>query len=233
MSESLLAAYDVSKEFKRGSRQVPVLRNVNMALNHGEIILLTGASGVGKTTLLTILGGLSRPTHGEILFKNRSLKHFSNMELDAYRNRNIGFVFQFHHLLPEFSALENVAMPLLIRRVDPPEARKKAQELLERVGLSDRLTHNPPELSGGEQQRVALARAIVARPSLVLADEPTGNLDEETANIVFKLMCQLNKELGIAFLVATHNLNLVRSAHRWLKLTEGKVLQQEKTAFKI
>jgi lipoprotein-releasing system ATP-binding protein len=223
MSDALLEIRDLTKTYTSGPAEVDVLRGVSFKVQTGEILALTGASGVGKSTLLHILGGLDSGTEGDVTYLGRPLRKMSEQEREKYRNEDVGFVFQFHHLLPEFSALENVAMPLLIRQIQREEAFSSSMEMLDRVDLRERAHHKPGELSGGEQQRVALARAMVTCPTLVLADEPTGNLDEDTAESVFNLICSLNRELGVTFVVATHNLTIARSTHRWLKLTDGRV----------
>ncbi len=223
MNEPLIIARDISKSYHSGSSTLDVLKGITFEVPVGRFVALTGASGVGKSTLLHILGGLDRATGGEILYRNRSLRNQTDVELAEFRNREIGFVFQFHHLLPEFSAVENVAMPLLIRRIERKRALSEAFSFLEQVGLSDRSNHKPGQLSGGEQQRVALARAMITSPSLILADEPTGNLDEGTAMKVFRIMRDLNERYNVAFLIATHNLDLARSSHRWVHLSDGRI----------
>lgn len=223
MSDILMCANNISKTYTSGVSVLTVLKNVSLTINTGEFVALTGASGVGKSTLLHILGGLDRASDGDVLYRNRSLANQTDSELADFRNREIGFVFQFHHLLPEFTAAENVAMPLLIRRMTKSKALNAADNFLEQVGLADRSSHKPGQLSGGEQQRVALARAMITNPSLILADEPTGNLDEDTALKVFNIMSDLNVRYSVAFLIATHNLDLARSAHRWLQLGDGRI----------
>ena len=226
-SNRLMVVNKLTRYFDDGAIRIEVLRDVSFDFDQGEILALTGSSGVGKSTLLHILGGLDPPTSGQVLFKGTDLQQMSPRDLECYRNNEIGFVFQSHHLLPEFSALENVAMPLMIARESRGLALAKARNILEQVELGSRISHKPNELSGGEQQRVALARALVADPSLVLADEPTGNLDEETSQVVFDLMCRLNQDLNVTFFVATHNMKLARSMHRQLRLTDGKVESME------
>ncbi len=226
---SLLSVQNLFRTYTTGTNHVEVLRGVNFDMSEGEILALTGASGVGKSTLLHLIGGLDRPSLGEVYFQSKPLSSLTDMELAQYRNKSIGMVFQFHHLLPEFTAVENVAMPLLISSASTRQSMKKAESLLEVVGLSNRRNHRPPELSGGEQQRIALARAMVGNPSLILADEPTGNLDEETGKMVFNVICRLNQTFKVSFIVATHNLNLARASHRWMKMTDGKVEPVEKT----
>ena len=222
MNSTLMKLIDVTREFSTKYSTVSVLKGINMEIGRGELVVLTGASGVGKSTLLNLMGGLDRPTSGIIEYEGKDLTK-PECGLESYRNRDVGFVFQFHHLLPEFSAEENVAMPLLIRREKSHIAFDKARGILSEVGLAHRFNHKPGELSGGEQQRVALARAIITNPALILADEPTGNLDEDTAKLVFDLICQLNKELGVTFVVATHNVSLAMSADRWLQIRDGAV----------
>jgi lipoprotein-releasing system ATP-binding protein len=223
MSSAILAAQSVARNFMTGSSRTDVLRGIDLEVYEGEILALTGASGVGKSTLLHLLGGLDRPTSGEILYRSKALSGMSDQELAFYRNREIGFVFQFHYLLPEFSALENILIPLLIRNESRHSASAYAQQLLEQVGLAHRGHHKPGQLSGGEQQRIALARAMVTHPSIVLADEPTGNLDEETGKMVFNLIQELNKKFEVTFVIATHNMNLAKSATRRLRLTDGRL----------
>ena len=229
MSNHLMQLLDVTKEFSTKYSTVNVLKGINLAIEQGEMLVLTGASGVGKSTLLNLMGGLDRPTSGAIQYKGTDLTKLMESDLEGFRNRDVGFVFQFHHLLPEFSAEENVAMPLFIRRESQGSALKRARDILNDVGLAHRLKHKPGEMSGGEQQRVALARAIITNPSLVLADEPTGNLDEDTSKLVFDLICQLNIELGVTFVVATHNVSLAMSADRWLRIKEGAVSAAEES----
>ena len=201
MTEAVLTARAVSRNFREGSTTLEVLTGVELSVARGERLAIIGASGSGKTTLLQILGGLDRPNAGVVEVAGRDLHALSENERGAVRNRTIGFVYQFHHLLPEFSALENVAMPLLVRRERTPVAVERARELLARVGLGERLNHRPHQLSGGERQRTAVARALVTSPALVLADEPTGNLDGRNAEQVFALMLELNREFGTSLVV--------------------------------
>jgi lipoprotein-releasing system ATP-binding protein len=212
---------DLRKEYPHGDHTVPVLRNVDMTLYAGDMIAIVGASGVGKSTLLHVLGTLDLPTAGSILFNDEEITRMDPNRLAYFRNREIGFVFQFHHLLPEFTALENVMMPALIQRLPRAQAQKRAHDILGRVGLARRLTHKPSELSGGEQQRVALARAMVLEPSLLLADEPTGNLDKRTGEEIHELFLELNREHGSTLLVVTHNLELAKMMPRCLHMLDG------------
>lgn len=218
---AVLEARGVRKSFHQGSREVQVLKDVNMTLCAGESLAIVGASGAGKSTLLHILGGLDRPDSGEVLVDGASLWGLKAKERSRLRNSTMGFVYQFHHLLPEFTALENVAMPLLIRGQGVGVAREKSAELLGRVGLTERLTHKPGELSGGERQRAAVARALVGNPRVVLGDEPTGNLDERTADHVYGMMLELNQEFGTSLLLVTHDTRLAARMDRQFELRLG------------
>ncbi len=218
-----LTVTDLHKSYAAGAVRLDVLRGLELSVEAGEMVAIVGASGVGKSTLLHVLGGLDRWDRGSVRMGDTVLESLHDSELVAFRNRHIGFVFQFHHLLPEFTALENAEMPLRIARRPTGEARQRAGALLGRVGLTDRLTHRPGTLSGGEQQRVALARALVTRPSLLLADEPTGDLDEQTASQLHDLLREMHREHGLTSLIATHNMRLAGTCDRVLRLADGRL----------
>lgn len=222
----LLRTKDLYKSFHINSQELQILRGIDITIDQGEMIAIMGASGVGKSTLLNILGTLDRPTSGEVLFAGSNLFDKSDAELASFRNRKIGFIFQFHHLLPEFTALENTAIPAMILREDRQKAIGTAEEMLSRVGLKDRMRHRPGELSGGEQQRVAIARALMTRPEFILADEPTGNLDTHTGEEVFTLLRKINYELKTTFVVVTHNERLARQTNRILKMVDGQISEE-------
>jgi lipoprotein-releasing system ATP-binding protein len=213
----------VQKSFQQGPVTLDVLRGIDIAINAAERLAIVGASGSGKTTLLQILGGLDRPSNGQVLVDGRDIHSLSERERGELRNHALGFVYQFHHLLPEFSALENVAMPLLVRRMPTGEAKDRAREILTRVGLGQRLDHRPHQLSGGERQRAAVARALVTQPKLVLADEPTGNLDGKNAEQVFELMLELNRERQTSLVIVTHDLRIAARMERALEIDGGKL----------
>ncbi len=222
----LLQCINLCKTYQEGQLRTDVLRNVSFSINSGEMMAIVGSSGSGKSTLLHMLGGLDEPTSGEVIYEGRSLSTLTSSDKADLRNHQLGFIYQFHHLLPDFTALENTAMPLLIGGVKPAEAQDRALEMLAAVGLEQRSKHRPSELSGGERQRVAIARALVNRPSLVLADEPTGNLDQRTADNIFDLLGELNQRQKTAFLVVTHDLQLAKRLHRQLEMRDGQLNDQ-------
>ncbi|MBD3184403.1 ATP-binding cassette domain-containing protein [Candidatus Poribacteria bacterium] len=217
----MIETIEIQKVYPSGTEEIHVLRGINLKIEAGEIIAVVGASGVGKSTLLNLLGTIDRPTNGKILYDDKDVFELSNNELASFRNREIGFIFQFHHLLPEFSAVENVMMPLLIGNKDRKEAYDSALSLLKNVGLEGREEHKPGKLSGGEQQRVAVARALANNPKVILADEPTGNLDRKTSEEVHDLLWELNQKLNQTFIIATHNQNLAQRSDRIIKLADG------------
>jgi len=214
---------NLTKSYPVGGNRLTVLKGLEVSLERGEMVAIVGASGVGKSTLLHVVGGLDAADEGTVRIGETTLTALSDAEVVAYRNRHVGFVFQFHHLLPEFSALENAEMPMRIARRPPEERRRRAAELLQRVGLEPRLDHRPGMLSGGEQQRVAIARALVMEPTLLLADEPTGDLDEQTADSLHELLREMHHERGLTSIIATHNMRLAAACDRVLRLEEGKL----------
>jgi lipoprotein-releasing system ATP-binding protein len=228
MSEPLVVARDVKKTFVHEGKVVPVLNGVDLSVAKGEMLCVVGPSGTGKSTLLHILGTLDLPTSGSITYEGRDVTRLSSSELARFRNRTLGFVFQFHHLMPEFDALENVMMPGLVQGLPRAPLKKRARELLEEVGLAHRLAHRPGELSGGEQQRVALARALVLDPALILADEPTGNLDSRTSEQVHQLFFELNARRGTTFLIVTHSRDMAQRMPRVVTMRDGVVERDER-----
>jgi lipoprotein-releasing system ATP-binding protein len=223
---SVLSCSHLSRTFSEGEEALHILRDINLDISAGERVAIMGASGSGKSTLLHLLGGLDNPTAGEVFISGVPVAGLGSARLGRLRNSKLGFVYQFHHLLPEFTALENVAMPLLIGGSDPVEAGKQAEQILEHVGLSSRLTHKPGELSGGERQRAAVARALVTHPQCILADEPTGNLDRKNAEQVFDLMLNLNQEHGASLLIVTHDASLAERMDRILYLQDGSLVEE-------
>lgn len=223
MDSPFLQVNDVHKSFILGNQTIGVLNGINLTLHRGEMLAMIGASGAGKSTFLHILGTLDRPTQGTVLYEGQDIFGLSETELAGFRNRRIGFVFQFHHLLPEFTALENTYLPALIQKRPKHEMLEEATALLSEVGLGHRLHHKPGELSGGEQQRIAVARALIQNPDLVLADEPTGNLDAHTGETIFELLRALNQKRGTAFVIVTHNERLSKQADRLIHMVDGKI----------
>lgn len=223
MNNYVIECQSVSKSFQDGKENLSILQGIDFRIEQGKQIAIMGRSGSGKTTLLQLLGGLDIPTDGEIYLAGENFKNLSEVERCIFRNRNIGFIYQFHHLLPEFNALENVAMPLLIAGTPTDEANKVAKELIDSVGLSNRITHRPAKLSGGERQRIAIARSLANDPKCVLADEPTGNLDEENAELAFSLMQRLNKDRGTTFIIVTHDQELADRVDQTYHLINGKL----------
>ncbi|AVL70821.1 Lipoprotein-releasing system ATP-binding protein LolD [Oligella urethralis] len=220
-NQAVIIAKDVTKVYHDGREELQILSGVNISVALGEMLAIVGASGSGKSTLLHILGLLDKPSSGEVLIDGQSSHNLSEHERSVIRNRKLGFVYQFHHLLPEFSALDNVAMPLIVRRMPRSEAREQAAVVLEKVGLAERILHNPGQLSGGERQRVALARALVTQPLCLLADEPTGNLDSRTAANMFDLLVQIRQDFNTAFIIVTHDQKLADLADRQLLMERG------------
>ena len=227
MNNILLRCQDLVKTYREGELETPVLRGINLTVMQKEMLAIVGSSGSGKSTMLHLLGALDTPTSGTVLFEQQDIYQWNGQQQAQFRNRELGFVYQFHHLLGEFTALENVAMPLLIGGMAVKKASQMATEMLGRVGLSHRISHRPAELSGGERQRVAIARALVNEPHLVLADEPTGNLDHKSATAIYELMCQLNRELGTAFVVVTHDRELAGKLHRQVHMVDGALVGDE------
>jgi lipoprotein-releasing system ATP-binding protein len=223
---SFLTAGKINKSYVVGSQRLHVLRDLDLTVERGEMVAVVGASGVGKSTLLHLLGGLDRADSGSISVGDNNIDAMSDDALTRFRNTHVGFVFQFHHLLGEFTALENAEMPLRIARVGPDQARARAGAVLQRLGLGDRLTHRPSMLSGGEQQRVAVARALVTEPSVLLADEPTGDLDERTAEALHALLREMHRERHLSSVIATHNMHLAASCDRIVRLEEGRLIEQ-------
>lgn len=231
MSDSIiLQCSGLSKRFQQGELDVEVLKDVELTVRAGQMMAIMGASGSGKSTLLYLLGGLEKPTAGEVVLDGVNLQTVKESKLGKLRNRSLGFIYQFHHLLGEFTVLENVAMPLLIGGMAVKPAQKQAAELLRRVGLGHRIEHKPGEISGGERQRVAVARALINRPKCVLADEPTGNLDSKTAEQVYELMMELNQELNVSFLVVTHDPDLASKMETVLHMEDGRVVNTHSTS---
>lgn len=220
---ALLEATDLCKAFNSSGARIEILNGANLELAQGETVAVVGASGIGKSTLLHILGTLDRPDSGVLLFKGENIFHYDNENLARFRNGSVGFVFQFHHLLPEFSAVENAMMPALIKGLKKDSSQVSAEEILVRIGLKDRLSHKVADLSGGEQQRVALARALVLKPPILLADEPTGNLDTKNSDQIHELLLELNREFRMAMVVVTHNMELAAYMSRRVTITDGKL----------
>jgi lipoprotein-releasing system ATP-binding protein len=220
----MIDVVDLSKSFPMGGRELVVLNNINLRIQRGELIAIMGASGAGKSTLLQILGTLDRPTKGTVSFEGQDLFQLTEQQQAEFRNKRVGFVFQFHHLLPEFTALENACLPAMIQKRDMADVVGEASKLLGEVGLGDRLHHKPGEMSGGEQQRVSVARALMQQPDLVLADEPTGNLDTHTGDALFALLRQLNRSRGTTFVIVTHNDKLASHADRIVSMQDGMIV---------
>lgn len=223
----VISARNLVKSYREAGQDITVLRDVSLHVDAGEMVAIVGASGSGKSTLLHMLGVLDTPTRGSVLIDGRETHALTEKERSVLRNRRLGFVYQFHHLLSEFSALENVAMPLIVRREPRSQALLAAREVLDQVGLAERVTHYPGQLSGGERQRVALARALITRPACILADEPTGNLDRETAEHMFDLLVRVNRDFGTAFVIVTHDAALASLAHRQLAMEKGRLVDED------
>jgi lipoprotein-releasing system ATP-binding protein len=226
-NDVILECQKISQIFKDGETTIPVLEQIDFSIHHGESIAIMGASGAGKSTLLQLLGGLDNPTSGHVFLKGADLAKLSAKKLGLYRNQYLGFVYQFHHLLPEFSALENVMMPLLIAKQSKNKAKQSALMILEKVGLANRVKHRPAQLSGGERQRAAIARALVTNPACILADEPTGNLDESTASSVMELMLDLNKQQNNGMIIVTHDHSIAKKMSKIYELSGGKLVLQK------
>ncbi|MEW6068293.1 MAG: ABC transporter ATP-binding protein [Nitrospirota bacterium] len=220
----MIEVQNLRKSFTTEAGEIQVLKGINLSVEEGEMVGIVGASGVGKSTLLHILGALDSPTHGKVLYEATDIFSFDKNTLASFRNKTVGFVFQFHHLLPEFTAIENVMMPGLINRSQYKDIYEKAEKLFDDMGLSERKKHRPGELSGGEQQRVAVARALILNPNVVLADEPTGNLDTKTGEDIFNIFIDLNKEKKITFVIVTHNETLSNRCHRVFKMADGRIV---------
>ena len=230
MNDVIILTEGLSKTYHDGHLHVPVLTNIDFSLRQGEQVAIVGASGSGKSTLLHLLGGLDKPSTGDVLIAGEYINRLSEKKRCQWRNRYLGFIYQLHHLLPEFSVLENVCMPLLLSQMTVSEAKKKAELMLEQVGLSHRLSHKPGELSGGERQRTAIARALVTEPACVLADEPTGNLDHKTAQQIYALILSLNQSLGVSFIIVTHDLVLAEKMDKIYTLVDGALCANESVA---
>jgi lipoprotein-releasing system ATP-binding protein len=233
MLNQLLTCTNLSKEFSEGTNKITVLDDVSFSIAKGEQLAIVGSSGSGKSTLLHLLGALDLPTRGQVLFEQQDIYRFSAKQQAQFRNQSLGFVYQFHHLLPEFSALENVAMPLLIANQPVKLAEKKAAQMLAKVGLQHRASHKPAELSGGERQRVAIARALVNQPSLVLADEPTGNLDHKTGESIYQLLRELREQFHTSFVVVTHDRTLASKLDRSLHLIDGRLVPSKEATLTV
>jgi lipoprotein-releasing system ATP-binding protein len=227
VSDNLIEVKALYKSYSNNGTSIPILTDLDFSLKPGETVAVVGASGIGKSTFLHMLGALDRPDKGGLWFEGEDVFAFDNMRLARFRNESVGFVFQFHHLLPEFSAIENTMMPALIRRMSKANARLVAKDILTRVGLEQRMLHKVSKLSGGEQQRVALARALALKPAILLADEPTGNLDKERSDQIHRLLVELNVELGMTLVVVTHNMELARCMSRIVTLKDGQIVNYE------